>query len=452
MFDLLVTGATLVDADGETRADLAVRDGRVAARLPPGASVAARRTVAAAGCLLLPGLVDAHAHLREPGLTHKEDFDSGTRAAALGGVTTVLDMPTDAPWTTEAGDLAAKIGLAHGRLHVDVGFQVAPARDTADLDAIEDLGPVSFELFTADVPEPFLLATADDLAEALRRLAPRRTLTGVSAGDQSILVGSAARDPSGDIAAYRASRPPLAEASGIARALLAAAATGARIHVRQINSALGLDAFARLRGLADATVETTPQNLFFTAADYAGPAGAGLKASPPLRERADVEALRAGLRDGTIDIVATDHAPHSPAEKAAPARCFAEIPGGMPGLQTLLPVMLRLVAEGVIGHADLVRLCARNPAARFGLGRRKGRLEPGFDADILVVDPRRDGLIAGRHQASRAGYTPFEGWTVPGHLARVFLRGREIVTEGVIVGGPSGTALRPHGEEARCHC
>ncbi|TIU43553.1 MAG: dihydroorotase, partial [Mesorhizobium sp.] len=315
----------------------------------------ARTVIDASGCFLLPGLVDAHAHLRDPGLTHKEDFSSGTHAAALGGVTTVLDMPTDEPWTATSEQLADKMAMAEGRIHADVGLQAVLSRDLSLVPRLLDLAPVSFELFTADVPDAFLFATLDSVAEALKAFAGADTLIGISPGDQSILAGSSARDRSGSIASFMDSRPPLAEANGIARALVAAASAEAKIHVRQINSELGVETWSRLRGMADASVETTPQNLFFTAQDYELQ-GPNLKASPPLRSPHDVDALRAALGAGLIDVVATDHAPHAPAEKAAPYAAFADIPGGMPGLQTLLPTMLRLVDEGLIALPDLVRM------------------------------------------------------------------------------------------------
>ncbi|MDX8439720.1 dihydroorotase [Mesorhizobium australafricanum] len=436
MFETLIRGGTVVNADGLSRGDIGIVEGRVAL-IAPGESAEARTVVDASGSFLLPGLVDAHAHLREPGLTHKEDFSSGTHAAALGGVTTVLDMPTDEPWTATSEQLADKMAIAEGRLHVDVGLQAVVSRDLALVPHLLDLAPVSFELFTADVPEAFLFETLDSVAEALKAFADADTLIGISPGDQSILTGSMARDRSGTIAAFLDSRPPLAEAGGIARALVAAASAEARIHVRQINSELGVETWSRLRGMADASIETTPQNLLFTAQDY-GAQGANLKASPPLRSPHDIDALRAALGAGLIDIVATDHAPHAPAEKAAPYPAFADIPGGLPGLQTLLPTMLRLVDEGLIALPDLVRMCSRNPAERFGLGRRKGRIAVGYDADLLVLDPRQSTTIANADQVSRAGYTPFDGWTVKARLTNVFLRGREIVRQGRLVGPAQG--------------
>jgi dihydroorotase len=442
MFDTVIAGGIVVSVESEMRADVAITGGRIAALLKPGEAMSAHRMIDAAGCYLLPGLVDAHAHLREPGLTQKEDFLSGTRAAALGGVTTILDMPTDDPWTATPEQLSAKMEMAAGRIHVDVGFQVVVDQDLSMLDDIEAMGPVSFELFTADVPAPFLFPSMDAVAATLKHFAGRKTMVGVSPGDQSILLASMERNPAGDIAAFLASRPPLAEAGGIARAVLAAASTDARIHIRQINSALGVKSWSRLRDLADVSVETTPQNLFFTADDYATPDGPRLKGSPPFRTHDDVDALREAVGSGLIDIVATDHAPHSPAQKSAFYAAFADIPGGMPGLQTLLQVVLKLADEGVIGLRDIVRMCARNPAQRFGLGRSKGSILAGHDADILIIDPREGSVISNRDQISRAGYTPFDGFELSTRLNRVLLRGREIMRDGQLVGGACGAVVR----------
>ncbi|MGX5840958.1 dihydroorotase [Mesorhizobium sp. ArgA1] len=441
MFETLIRGATIVNADRQERRDVGIAGGRIAALITPGETAEAATVLDVSGCLLLPGLVDAHAHLREPGLTHKEDFSSGTHAAALGGVTTVLDMPTDEPWTASAEELADKMAMATGRLHVDVGFQAVVSRDLSRIAGLLALAPVSFELFTADVPEAFLFRNFDAVAEALRHFGHADTLIGISPGDQSMLTGANKRNKTGTIAAFLDSRPTLAEAGGVARAVLAAAATGARVHIRQINSEQGVEAWSRLRDRADASVETTPQNLFFTADDYETQ-GARLKGSPPLRSRQDVEALRAALKGGLIDIVATDHAPHAPAEKAAAYAAFADIPGGMPGLQTLLQVMLKLVDEGLITHADVARMCARNPAERFGLGKRKGRIATGYDADLLIVDPRVSSSISDAEQVSRAAYTPFDGWSVKARLTNVFLRGREIVRDQKLIGAGQGKIAR----------
>lgn len=441
MFDLLITGGTVVNADGQGPAEIGIRDGQIAALLAPGDTAMARSFVDASGKWLLPGLVDAHAHLREPGLTHKEDFESGTRAAALGGVTTILDMPTDEPWTTTAQQLSDKMASAAGRLSVDVGFQAAVSKSYQALDDLLLLAPVSLELFTADVPEEYRFDSFDALTGMLSHLANISPVIGVSPGDQSMIDSRTGPGHGGDIAAFLASRPPLAEAGGIARAVLAAAETGASVHVRQVNSRLGVEVWRRLCSMADVTVETTPQNLFFTADDYAM-GGAILKGSPPFRDHDDVATLRRALSEGLITVMATDHAPHSSAEKSASYRDFADIPGGMPGLQTLLFVMLDLVAEKVIDLAALVRMCAFNPAQRFGLGRSKGSIAVERDADILIVDLDRSTTISNANQASRAGYTPFDGRCTAGRLLDVFLRGEHIVRDGVLVLPNRGQVVR----------
>ncbi len=440
-YDLVLRGGSLVEPSRLIRRDLAVRDGRVAAHLRPGEPATATAEFDVTGCYLLPGLVDAHAHLREPGLTHKEDFASGTRAAAAGGVTTILVMPTDEPWTDTAERLRAKTALAEGRLHVDVAVQAAVRRDGTDLRALRDDGAVSFEVFTADVPREYRHDTVEALADAVGRIAAVDGLIGVSPGDQSLLDAANAAEAA-DIAAYCASRPPLAEAAGIARAVLVAADRGGRVHIRQSNSALGIETWRRLRDMADVSIETTVQCLLLTADRYRD-LGAAIKASPPFRSERDRLALVAAVRDGTIDMVATDHAPHSPAEKQVPYPRFADIPGGMPGLQTLLPCMLHLVDRGDLALPDLVRLCALNPAERFGFGTRKGALAIGCDADILVLDPRSASTVTDAEQQSKAGATPFAGLTVPFRLDRVFLRGKMVAADGVVASKPRGVVQRP---------
>jgi dihydroorotase len=446
MIDTVIRGGLVVSATAIRPLDVAIADGRIAGLLVPGTPIAARETIEAAGCYLLPGLVDAHVHLREPGLTHKEDFVSGTAAAVAGGVTTLLVMPTDDPWTVTPAQLRAKMALAEGRLHVDVCFQAATlvAQDPEEAEALAEAGAVSFEVFTADVPADFRHGTLDRLTRTLARLAPLGRTIGISPGDQSILdAAERTRDPAGSgVAAFLASRPPLAEAGGIMLGLMAGAASGGRLHIRQSNSALGIETYRRLKSLADASIETTPHCLLLTSDDYER-GGAWLKASPPLRRPEDRAALMAALKDGTIDIVATDHAPHADAEKQEVRAHFGDVPGGFSGLQTLLHTLLHLVERGDLALTDIARVSARNPAERFGLGAVKGAIEPGLDADLLLLDPGQASTVRAEDQRSRSRYTPFEGMTVPYRLRQVLLRGRVIFTENTVAPGRSGLVRRP---------
>jgi dihydroorotase len=438
MLDLILRGGVIVSPDGLAPGDLAVAGGRIAALLAPGSAATAQREIAVDGCCLLPGLVDAHVHFREPGLTAKEDFASGTRAAIAGGVTTALVMPTDDPWTATPEQLVAKRALAQGRIHADVGLQVVLGREVAEMDRLVELGAVSFELFTADVPPDFRHATTAEIEKAMLAVARAGGLVAVSPDDHAVLEQRLAAAAPGqrDVDAFIASRSPLAEATGIARAVLVAATRGARVHIRQTGSALGIATFRRLKSLADVTVETSPQCLLFDRGTYAR-FGRLIKASPPLREATDMLTLQAALADGTIDLVASDHAPHSLADKLAPTE-FMDVPGGMPGVQTLLFALLHLVEQKIIGLPDVARLAAETPARRFGLGHRKGRLTPGLDADVVVLDPAGRTTVSDRDQLSKPGYTVFDGLTVPFRLDRVLLRGVE-------VGGPAGTS-HPRGE------
>jgi dihydroorotase len=443
MFDLVFRGAEVVSGSGIQAHDVCIEDGKIAALVLPGSHVAAHRELAYQGKLLFPGLVDAHAHLREPGLTHKETFESGTRAALLGGVTTVLVMPTDDPYTADAETLRQKEALAYGQINVDVGFQVAMRRGTADVTMLATMGAVSFEIFTADVPPEYL---HDDLASimgAMKSISSAGGLCGISPGDQSILEawGRLAVSDRKTSQSFELSRPPIAEATGIARAILAAAETRCRIHIRQINSEMGLGALRRLADLADVTAETTVQCLVFDHAVYETH-GAHAKASPPFRTANDVEAMRAAVRDGTVSVVATDHAPHSLAEKQRVYEAFGDVPGGMAGLQTLLPVMLHLVGKGIFDLETVARVCCENPASRFGLGGRKGAISVGKDADVIVLDPLRQQHVVNRDQVSKAGYTLFDGLVSAPAIEEVYLRGQSVASSQGLISPLLGEIIR----------
>ncbi len=328
MHELLIHGGRVVAATGVESADLLIDGGRITALLPRRSSVDAARHIDASGRLLFPGLVDGHVHFREPGLTHKEDFASGTRAAIAGGVTTALVMPTDEPWTETFAEFEEKRANLAGRIHCDVGLQVAVSPRPADLVQLASQGAASFEIFTYDVPEQFLHASAASIAAAVRAVAEAGGIAAVSPGDQSLHLASIDQlpPPPRTAADYVRSRPPIGELAGVTRAVSIAAGTGAAVHIRQIGSALAVEAYRRLKSMADVTIETSPQLLLFTASDYETPIGRLLKASPPARQPADREAILAAVRDGTIDMIVSDHAPHTPAEKAAASRRFHRHP------------------------------------------------------------------------------------------------------------------------------
>jgi dihydroorotase len=419
IYDLIVEGGALVGKDGLEPRTLAVKDGKVAALFDPGTEIQFSNKVMAQGCLVLPGLVDAHVHFREPGLTHKEDFASGSQAAALGGVTTVMVMPTDQPMTQTPGQFAEKRSLAEGHCHVDFALQALLGPDLSHVKALAGLGAISFEIFLGLLGEGQKIVDTDTLVKALATVRVAGAVAGITPYDDAL----AAKAPA---------LPPEIEAAGVTNALSAHRIAGGRIHLRQISSALGLNAL--LRAEPGVTSEVTPHNLWLTDETLTR-LGAVAKVVPPLRPRTDVEAMREALSHGRISIVATDHAPHTPQEKDAG---LDKAPGGFPGVQTVLPLLLKMVAENMLTYQQLVRVACEDPARIFGLYPRKGVLAVGSDADFVIVDPSRPMTIRNADQASKAGRTPFDGWSVPATPTMTFLRGELIAANGKVHGGARG--------------
>jgi dihydroorotase len=421
MYDLLVEGGRIVEQGALRPRTLAVKDGRIAALLEPGAGQA-REELDASGCIVLPGLVDAHVHFREPGLTHKEDFESGSRAAALGGVTTVMVMPTDKPMTQTAQQFQEKRAIAEGRARVDFALQALLGPDLSHVQALAREGAVSFEIFLGLIDQR--IEDSAVLTAALAAVRAAGAVAGVTPYDEGL-------------ARHAPSLPPEVEASGIARALCAQRLAGARMHIRQVSSRLGLAAL-ELAG-EGVSCEVTPHNLLLTRATLER-LGAVAKVVPPLRSETDALAMRQALAAGRVSIVATDHAPHTPQEKDSG---LERAPGGFPGVQTLLPLLLKLVEEKILSYGDLLRVACEMPARIFGLYPQKGALLPGSDADIVLVDPARPMRIRNADQASKAGRTPFDGWEIPATPCMTLLRGEPVSSEGKIIGAPRGRFVRP---------
>jgi dihydroorotase len=448
MFDLVVRNGRVVTPEGIAPATLGVKGGTIAALVPPGEDVTGRDAIDAAGKLLLPGLVDAHSHI--PGFvlpSPEEDFDSATRAAAAGGVTTVLLMPTDKPRTDTAATFALKKASGEGRAHVDYALQAVAGPATESLVELMDQGPVSFEIFLAYGGNPDFMIGADDyeLARVLRLVAAVDALAGITPHSPSLIARLTAEQKkvvAPTLETRALTRPVLSEALGISRACTVAAETGTRIHLRGLSARRSLDIVARFRDLVPLSTEVMSHHLLFDAED-AKRMGAYGVITPPLRSSADRAALRAAARRGEIDMAVSDHSPGLRAEKERGQADIWATPPGMPGLQTLCASLLALVDDGQLTLPDLVRLGCENPARRFGLFPRKGVLAPGADADIVIVDPAAATLIRDSDQHSKADYTTLAGRTIDWTLERVLLRGRTIFHQGSFPSQPSGRFVRP---------
>ncbi|HEX2022275.1 MAG TPA: dihydroorotase, partial [Candidatus Thermoplasmatota archaeon] len=393
-----------------------VRDGRVS---DEGAHASGRRVLDFGDLLVVPGAVDPHVHFRDPGAPEKEDFASGTRGAALGGVTTVLDMPNTTPPTVTAEALDDKLARARAGACVDFGLHVGLDERGASIDLLPRASAMKIYLgaTTGDLLVRDLAVVRRALVEAART---RRTVA-VHAESQECL------DRHRHLASeayptHAASRPPACEADAIRQLEEAARGTRARVHVAHLSTRAGLAALAG----TGFTAEVTPHHLLLTQERLRD--GGPFKMNPPLRASDDAAALWDGLASGRIACLASDHAPHTRAEKAAPDQ--RHCPAGVPGVQTLLPVLL---PHALAGRVPLARLLDASVAAARAFGLPKGALRPGMDADFAVYSLEDARPVRAADMASKAGWTPFEG--MPAIFPRaVYLRGRPIVEDGRFTG------------------
>jgi allantoinase len=425
--------------------DVAVADGRIVA-VGPGLAGPAREEVDARGLLVLPGVVDAHVHLNDPGRADWEGFATGTAALAAGGTTCAVDMPLNAvPPTIDGAAFDAKAAAAQGAAHVDVALWggLVPG-DPDRLDELAARGVVGFKAFmsASGVPE---FEAADDLTllEGMARAARLGLPIAVHAESEELtsrLARRALAEGRVGVRDYLASRPIVAELEAIGRAIAFAAETGCALHVVHVSSARGvaLVAQARANG-ADVTCETCPHYLVLDDED-AERLGAVAKCAPPLRSAAEREALWTALRAGDVDLVATDHSPAPAALKQGDD--FFAVWGGIAGAQTLLAL---LYDEGVgrrgLSPATLAELLAAAPARRFGLPG-KGALDVGADADVALVDPSATWTVSRDDLLDRHRLSPFVGRALRGRVVRTILRGRTVARDGRIVGPPGGRVVR----------
>jgi allantoinase len=441
--DLALGSARVLHPDGDLRPGVVlVRDGRVADIVAPADAPAGWEDLGE--LVVLPGLVDTHVHVDDPGRAHWEGFDAATRAAALGGVTTLVDMPLNClPPTVSVDALDAKLAAAEGRLHVDVAFWggIVPGSED-ELEPLADAGVLGFKVFLCDsgVPE-YGSFGADEVPRLLARTARLGLPLIVHAEDPGAL-----RDPpaGADSRAYRTwldSRPPEAEVRAVAALVEAARATGGHVHVLHLSAAGAGDLVreARREGVP-ITAETCPHYLTIAAEDV--PDGAtDYKCAPPIRERANQEQLWEALADGTIDAVVSDHSPCPPEDKRLDTGDFTAAWGGIASLQ-LGPALVWTAARRR-GHdlADVARWTAAGPARVAGLAH-KGRLAPGADADLVVVDPEAAWTVEPSALAHRHPVTPYGGRTLTGAVLRTYLRGRCIVRDGELTAAATGRPRR----------
>ncbi|MFX1510895.1 MAG: dihydroorotase family protein [Promethearchaeota archaeon] len=429
--DLKVINGSLVLRDRVEKADLVINDGRINAILKSGLSAheQANETIDASGYLVLPGLVDVHVHFRDPGYPEKEDFASGSLAAAAGGVTTIVDMPNTNPPTTTPQRLQEKIERAQRNCLVDFAFHGGPFRPEKSNKRSQAEKDVSIIAMAQQMIEAgivsFKIYMPHQEASAIPILAPLGHLLTVHAEDPALL----SEPTDGSSFAFLASRPPEAEISAIEKLLADPPMCG--FHICHLSTAVGFRAIlaATHRGVP-VTTEVSPHHLLLTVKDLAeiGPVA---KCYPPLRSTTDTEALMNACFADQIKIIASDHAPHTAEEKSGSDADFASAPGGIIGVETMLPLLYtRMVHDAEMRLSHLIRMMALNPALYFGIRNsewiEKGQFEEGADADFVLFDHKIDYKIRGDTLHGKATLTPFEGWKVKGKVCRTVLGGQTV--------------------------
>jgi len=432
-YDLLFQGATIVNQDGAGLADIGVKDGRIAAIGPLGKAKAAE-TMDVTGLHILPGVIDTQVHFREPGLEHKEDLQTGSASAVLGGVTAVFEMPNTKPATTSAAALADKVSRATGRMYCDFAFFVgATADNSGALAELERLpGAAGVKLFMGSSTGDLLV---DDEATLARILAAISRRAAFHAEDEARLKERLFHQREGDPSSHSEWRDPQAALQATELLLRLAREAGKRVHVLHVSTAEEMALLARHKDIA--SVEVTPQHLTLAAPEAYAALGTRAQMNPPIRDRVHQEKLWWGLKQGVVDVLGSDHAPHTLEEKA---KAYPATPSGMPGVQTLVPVMLDHVNAGRLSLARFVDLTSAGPQRLFGIAG-KGRIAVGYDADFTIVDLKAKRVIEDTWIGSKCGWTPFAGRKVTGWPVGAIVRGRRAMWEGAL-GEPGGAPVR----------
>ncbi len=431
-YDLILNGGTVVNQDGVGVRDIGVIAGRIAA-IGDLAGAGAAETIDVRGLHVLPGVIDSQVHFREPGLEHKEDLETGSRAAVLGGVTAVFEMPNTKPLTTSEAALADKVSRATNRMHCDFAFWVGGTRDNArDVGELERLpGAAGIKVFMGSSTGDLLVEDDDGVFSILKNTRRRAAF---HSEDEFRLRERLGERVEGDPASHPVWRDEIAALQCTERLVGVARRARARIHVLHISTAEEIDF---LEGQKDvASCEATPHHLTLTADDYAR-LGTLVQMNPPMRAARHRDGIWKGIANGIVDVLGSDHAPHTLEEKA---KAYPASPSGMTGVQTLLPVMLDHVNAGRLTLERLVDLTSHGPQRLFGIAR-KGRIAAGWDADFAIVDLKRQETITNAQQGSKAGWTPHHGRQVTGWPVGTIIRGRRVMWDGAIVGPGGGRAV-----------
>jgi dihydroorotase len=433
-YDLIVRGGEAVTPSGRGMADVGVRDGRIAA-IGDLAQASAGAVIDASGLTVLPGVIDTQVHFREPGMEWKEDLETGSRAAVLGGVATVFEMPNTRPTTTDAERLNDKLARAAGRMHCDHAFYVGATHENAHLlGELERLpGVCGVKVFMGASTGDLLIADDAGVEAVLRSISRRAAF---HSEDEDRLAERRPLAREGDWTSHPEVRDVEAAVRSTTRLLGMAERLGKRVHVLHVTTAEEVDLIAAHRAVA--TMEANPQHLTFAAPEIYGRLKGFAQMNPPIREARHREGLWRGINQGIVDVLGTDHAPHTREEKEKP---YPASPSGMPGVQTIVPVMLTHVNAGRLTLERFVDLMSHGPQRVFGLAD-KGRLAVGWHADLTLVDMKARRTIRHADQATKVGWTPFDGFEATAWPKATVVRGRVVMRDDEVIAPHLGEPCR----------
>jgi dihydroorotase len=446
--DLVIVNGRVAVSSSLRSCAVAAKDGKVSWVGANSNAPKAKRVIDASGLFVLPGVIDVHVHMRDPGSTYKEDFRTGTAAAAAGGVTTVFDMPNNFPPTGDVEALRGKMKAAEKALVDYAIYGLLTTGSAGEIAPMVDAGVIGFKCYMAETTGNVASPSEGEMREELALVGRAGRRVAVHAEDASTVKRLTAElKASGrvDPLAHYESRPEIAEEKAVRRAIALAREARCGLHIAHLSSAAGATEVrqakrSHARG-SDVTAETCPQYLLLDKGDYPAK-GSMMKCNPSVKRREDRVALWRAVRDGTVDMIATDHAPHTIEEKTFGASIFEQA-SGFPGLETSVALMLTCVDRGLLTLARYVRLTSDAPAKKWGLYPKKGRIAVGADADFTVVDTKKEWTIDPAKFESKAKYSPFEGFKAKGAAVYTIVRGGVVMDHGHVDARSKGEMQRP---------
>ncbi|MCO4793207.1 MAG: dihydroorotase [Bacteriovoracaceae bacterium] len=425
-YDVILKNIQAQLPSGIKTCNVGIENGKIAS-LEASENDSATTVIDGTGKHLLPGVIDSQVHFREPGLTHKEDLESGSRSAACGGVTTFLEMPNTNPSTTTAEAIAKKVELAKSKSHTHFGFFIGATGENLDelLKVPTMEGCCGIKIFLGSSTGDLLLYNKEKLLEVFK--GTKSMIAVHSENEEMLKENKSIQQNATDVHAHYKWRDVETAFSSTTRVIEIAKEAGRKVHVLHITSKKEIEFLKDNKDFC--TVEVTPQHLTLFAPDIYNEIGTYAQMNPPIRTKENTDALWVGLENGTVDVIGSDHAPHTKEEKD---QGYPKSPSGMPGVQTMLPIMLDHVNKGRLSLEKCVQLLSENPAKLYGL-ETKGKIQVGLDADLVMVDLTRKWTVEDSAMMSKVGWTPFKGKEIQGWPEVTIISGVVVARDGKIV-------------------